>query len=339
MTNKSMIALLVAAVPACAGLTLAAFPEACLPIAAAISYASCFFFVIGIQSRVLRWAITPVPFRIPTTCGQQRSLSWIRSARLDNPATGSAAAGRMVLEVVFFRSLFRNSHTRIGHDRLTVRDGLGLWLAAIVFHWSLLVVLLRHLRLFVEPVPAFVFWIEKLDAPIQAGAPSLYLSDATLLLALAYLLLRRFADPAVRYISMISDYLALWLLLGIGVTGVLMRYWIRVDVAAIKQFALGLATFSPVLPAGIGPIFFAHLFLVCTLAVYIPSGKLMHMAGVWLSPTRNLANNNRAVRHVNPWNAPVKTHTYAEWQEEYGDKLKIAGIPLEEEDAERTHSN
>ena len=36
------------------------------------------------------------------------------------------------------------------------------------------------------------------------------------------------------------------------------------------------------------------------LAAYFPFSKLMHMAGVFLSPTRNLANNNRMVRHVNP---------------------------------------
>jgi hypothetical protein len=65
----------------------------------------------------------------------------------------------------------------------------------------------------------------------------------------------------------------------------------------------------------------------------------MHMAGVWLSPTRNLANNSRAVRHVNPWNHPVKTHTYVEWEAEYRDKLTDAGIPLEETDVETTHSN
>ena len=47
----------------------------------------------------------------------------------------------------------------------------------------------------------------------------------------------------------------------------------------------------------------------------------MHMGGVFLSPTRNLANNSRSRRHVNPWNYPVKTHTYAEWEEEFRDKI------------------
>jgi nitrate reductase gamma subunit len=55
----------------------------------------------------------------------------------------------------------------------------------------------------------------------------------------------------------------------------------------------------------------------------------MHMGGVFLSPTRNLANNNRVKRHINPWDYPVKVHTYEEWEEEFRDKIKAAGLPLE----------
>ena len=36
-------------------------------------------------------------------------------------------------------------------------------------------------------------------------------------------------------------------------------------------------------------------------------------------------------RHVNPWNAPVKTHSYADYENEYRDKMRAAGIPLEKE--------
>lgn len=57
----------------------------------------------------------------------------------------------------------------------------------------------------------------------------------------------------------------------------------------------------------------------------------MHLAGVFLSPTRNLANNNRTKRHINPWNPPVKVHTYEEYEEEFRDKMVAAGIPVERE--------
>ena len=55
----------------------------------------------------------------------------------------------------------------------------------------------------------------------------------------------------------------------------------------------------------------------------------MHAAGVWLSPTRNQANDTRRRRHVNPWNRPAPHHTYAEWEHEFRDKLKAAGLPVE----------
>jgi nitrate reductase gamma subunit len=82
-------------------------------------------------------------------------------------------------------------------------------------------------------------------------------------------------------------------------------------------------------------VLFAHLVLVCALAAAFPFSKLVHMAGILLSPTRNLANDSRARRHLNPWNAPVKVHAYAEWEDEFRDKLVGAGIPVDRAPAER----
>ena len=144
------------------------------------------------------------------------------------------------------------------------------------------------------------------------------------------MLLRRWHDPLARYISRFADYFVLLLLLGIAGSGMLMRYGTRVDLVNVKRLALGLATFHPVIPDGLSVVFLIHLMLVCTLAVYFPFSKLVHMGGVFLSPTRNLANNNRMKRHINPWNYPVKTHTYAEWENEFREKIKAAGIPLDE---------
>ena len=96
---------------------------------------------------------------------------------------------------------------------------------------------------------------------------------------------------------------------------------------------MGLVSFSPAIPAGgIHWLFFAHLLLVSTLLIYFPFSKLMHMGGVFLSPTRNLSNNNRAVRHVNPWDYPVKTHPYDEYEDEFRDKMVAAGLPVEKKE-------
>jgi nitrate reductase gamma subunit len=73
------------------------------------------------------------------------------------------------------------------------------------------------------------------------------------------------------------------------------------------------------------------LFLVSVLLAYFPFSKLLHMPGIFLSPTRNLANNSRMKRHVNPWNYPVPVHTYAEYENEFRDKMKAADLPVEKD--------
>jgi nitrate reductase gamma subunit len=272
-----------------------------------------------------------VPFRIPTVCGQEKSLPWIKSNWIESPPNTAAAVARMALEVLTFRSLFRGTRSRLEQApaRLIYREAKWLWLGALAFHWSLLVIVLRHLRLFVDPVPKLALFLESLDGFFNIGAPVFYMTDAIVLVALLYLLQRRLRDPQIRYLSLFTDYFALFLLLGIAFTGVWMRYFARTDAVAVKQFALGMATFAPAVPQNVGAWFYAHLALVCALAAYLPFSKLVHMGGVFLSPTRNLANNNRRTRHVNPWNYPVKTHTYEEWEEEFHDKLEAAGLPVE----------
>jgi nitrate reductase gamma subunit len=289
-------------------------------------------FLLGFSYRVIQWARSPVPFRIPTTCGQQMSLSFLKPARIENPSTTLGVVARMALEILLFRSLFRNSRSELREGpRLIYSEEKLLWLAALAFHWSLLFIFIRHLRFVLEPVPAFVSMLAGLDSFLQIGAPGLYLTDITVILGLGYLLLRRLRNPQVRYVSFFADYFALFLLLGLVLSGILMRYFIRIDTVAVKQLALALTTFSFVVPKEVGPLLFAHLFLLSVLVAYIPFSKLLHMGGIFLSPTRNLANNSRMKRHVNPWDYSVKAHTYEEWEEEFRDKIQAAGLPLERE--------
>lgn len=300
-----------------------------------IPYAAFAIFIVGIIYRVLKWAARPVPFRIPTTAGQQNSLPWIKQNKIDNPSTAVGAFLRMVFEVLLFRSLFRNTRTELRDGPvLSYASAKWLWLAALAFHYSLLVILIRHLRFLIEPVPAFVMQIEAMDAFFQVslwGAPLLYITNVALLLAVIYLFLRRVTIPQLRYISLPADYFPLLLILSIGITGVLMRYFYKVDVASIKELAMGLVSFRPAIPEEISIIFYMHLFLVSILFAYFPFSKLTHMAGVFLSPTRNLANNNRIKRHINPWNYPVKVHTYEEYEDHYREFMKDANIPVEKE--------
>ena len=302
-----------------------------------IPYVAVIIFFVGVVRRVVQWAKSPVPFRIPTTCAQQKSLPWIKygyAEKLDNPVTTTGVVGRMILEVLCFRSLFRNTRMEFGTgESVTYKPAKWLWLFAIIFHYAFLVIILRHLRFFTEPMPFFVPIIEKVDGFFQVFTPTFYQSGFIIGGALTFLLLRRLLDPKLRYISLVADYFPLFLILSIVTTGILMRYVLKADVVAIKELTLGLVTLHPALPEGISVIFFMHLFLVSVLFAYFPYSKLMHMAGVFLSPTRNLSNNSRIVRHINPWNPAVKYHTYEAYEDDFRERMIEAGLPVDKEAA------
>jgi nitrate reductase gamma subunit len=120
-------------------------------IAVIVPYAAVVLFLVGFSYRILRWAWVPVPFRITTTCGQQKSLPWIKPAPLDNPSTSWGALGRLILEVLLFRSLFRNTKVEFRDGRPVYGGAKWLWLAGLAFHWSFLFIVLRHLRFFTDP--------------------------------------------------------------------------------------------------------------------------------------------------------------------------------------------
>jgi len=197
-----------------------------------IPYIAVLIFVIGIIYRVWKWARSPVPFRIPTTCGQQKTLPWIKANNLENPSNTVGVIGRMALEVLLFRSLLRNTTTELkqGVRKLVYKDSLLLWLGALLFHWSLLIILVRHSKFFLEPVPSFLLLFERWDGILQVSVPSwfpsmfpiLFISNIIILLALTYLLLRRVLTSQIRYISLPADYLVVLLILGVVTSGILM---------------------------------------------------------------------------------------------------------------------
>ncbi len=296
-----------------------------------IPYAALAVFIAGFIARMLKWGSSPVPFRITTTCGQQKSLPWIKQNKLENPSGTIGVIMRMALEVLFFRSLFRNLRTQLRDGKVVYGEAKWLWLAGLAFHWSFLIILLRHFRFFLQDVPVVLHTVEWFDSFLQVGVPLLYITDVVILTSVTYLFLRRVFLPQVRYISLASDYFPLFLILGIATSGVLMRYFYKVHIVGVKELAMGLITFNPVIPEGVGVIFYVHLFLFSVLLAYFPFSKLMHLGGVFLSPTRNLANNSRMVRHVNPWDYPVHVHTYEEYENDFRAKMKQAGLPVEKE--------
>ncbi|MFQ5612344.1 MAG: respiratory nitrate reductase subunit gamma [Anaerolineae bacterium] len=230
-----------------------------------LAYGALVAFWVGLGLRLWAWLETPVPLKIPTTPA---------------PKTRPGAFARVAGEVVLFRSLFRA-------DR-------ALWLGGWVFHLTLLLIVLRHLRYVLYPVPT---WVVSL-------APTAGLVGFLFLLPGLYLFIRRLVIDRVRYGSLLSDYLVLALLLTIGALGLLIKYITPVDLVAVKAFLLGLITLTPT-TVPVHPLFLTHFGLVLVLVAYFPFSKLVHAPGVFLSPTRNQADDGRRRLHINPWDPPV----------------------------------
>lgn len=223
--------------------------------------------VVGLARKIIQYARTPAPLKIPTTPA---------------PVTRSGVVLRMFREVVFFESLFKATK--------------WTWLFGWMFHIGLLLVLLRHLRYFVEPtwLPNWMWFLIELIQPF-----GIYAAFA-MVAGLLGLFIRRVFVDRVRYISAPSDYLWLLLLGFIGVSGLIMQFVSRTDVVMVKQFFTGLMTFSwGQLPVDFPLI--VHLLLVAVLMILFPFSKLLHVPGIFFSPTRNQVDNPREKRHIASW--------------------------------------
>ncbi len=214
--------------------------------------------VIGLAYRIRLYASTPTPLRIPTTPA---------------PISAGGVVRRMFFEVTLFNSLFKSNK--------------WIWLFGWIFHATLLFVLLRHLRYFTDPVWFWVAFIQPLGA---------YAAFA-MVAGLAGLWARRLLVDRLRYISSPSDHLMLALLLGIGLTGLGMKYVAHTDIVALKAFCLGLMYFDwQPMPDDL--VLNLHLLLVALLMIVFPFSKLLHAPGVFFSPTRNQIDNPREKRHL-----------------------------------------
>ena len=333
MLASLVLVLLIAAITwICAGAGLAPFFGVLLP------YVAVLVFIGGIIWRMVYWAKSPVPFCIPTTGGQEQSLSFIKQNKIDCPSTTWGVIKRMFVDVVLFRSLFRNTHAVILENdpvskgpRAIYFSSQWLWCISLIFHYSVLFIIIRHFRFFMEPVPDVITWVETIDGIMQVGSPRFYWTGGLALCALLWLLARRLWDHKLRYISLLNDYFPLWLLLGIVISGLCLRYFDKTEISQVKIYLMGLTHFSPVAATGINELFFVHLTLVCVLLCYFPFSKLAHMPGIFFSPTRNMPNNSRRVRHINPWNPPKQYFTYPEYEDTYREAMAEAGLPLEKQ--------
>ncbi len=224
-------------------------------------YFATFVLVAGLVFKIVQYARTPAPLKIPTTPA---------------PTTRTGVVLRMLREVVLFESLFRGNK--------------WTWIFGWIFHFGLFLVTLRHLRYFMEPV-----WF-----PIQLIQPFGIYGGMAMIVGLAGLWARRFLVDRVKYISSPSDHLILALLILIGLSGLLMKFVFHTDVVEVKSFFLGLYTYN-LRPLPADPLLLLHLSLVAALMIIFPYSKLLHAPGLFFSPSRNQVDNPREQRHIAPW--------------------------------------
>jgi nitrate reductase gamma subunit len=163
-----------------------------------------------------------------------------------------------------------------------------------MFHVGLALVLMRHLRYFVDPVGPILAFIQPFG--VYAGF--------AMVAGLGGLWARRFLVARIRYISTPSDHLMLALLISIGLTGLGMKFLMHTDIVTVKAFFLGLMRFE-INPLPAHPGVYLHLGLVALLMIIFPISKLLHAPGVFFSPTRNQVDNPREARHIAPWAAQL----------------------------------
>lgn len=217
--------------------------------------------VVGLGQKIAQYWRTPAPLKIPTTPA---------------PVTQTGVVLRLFREVVFFESLFKSTK--------------WTWVFSWMFHMGLFLVLARHLRYFCDEVPLLIELIQPFGK--YAGF--------AMVAGLGGLFARRIFVDRVRYISAPSDYLMLVLLGFIGISGLMMSFLVHTDIVMVKQFFTGLWTFSwGPLPMD-GPLL-VHLALVIVLMLIFPFSKLLHVPGIFFSPSRNQVDNPREKRHIAPW--------------------------------------
>lgn len=220
---------------------------------AVVLYVAFVVLVGGLVYRVAVYRLTPAPLRIPT---------------MPAPRTRLGVVACMGREVGLFSSLFRGDK--------------WAWIWSALFHASLLLVLLQHLRYVFVPVPLWVRW----ESPFGSYAAFI------LVLSLVGLLGRRLLIARVRFVSSPSDYLMLLLLLLIGVTGTLMRFVDRVNIVGFKAFILGVMALH-LKPLPQEPLILVHVASVAGLMLIFPFSKLLHAPGIFFSPTRNQVDDSR----------------------------------------------
>lgn len=221
-------------------------------VGAVLPYIVVPFFLIAMVYRFRIWLKTPQPGKLTLF-----------------PATDSTFKG-VLSETLFFPSLFRG-------DRV-------LWSFAWLFHATLALVFLGHIRVFTGLIDRTL--LSAGMSPQGIDAMSYYAGGAAGILLLAtglLLLFRRLGIARVREISSLPDFLAPLLLIAIIATGDMIRFGTHFDLDQTRTWVSSLLAFSPLVPQN--GMFLLHLTLAQLLIAFIPFSKILHFGGIFFTQT------------------------------------------------------
>jgi len=176
-----------------------------------------------------------------------RMLIWVRNAppRVSDKTPSLSTFLKALVDILLLRRLLR------------VND--VLWLGEWIFHASLLVLFVSHLKYFLDPVPAVVASME-----IPARVTAWILPAALLYIGIMKIIIEK--KP---YVSS-YNFMLLGLVMVSCVSGLVMKYSFPADLADIKHFTMGLVTFH----TGVSPksiMFLFHFLIFLALLVSLPT--------------------------------------------------------------------
>jgi len=209
--------------------------------------------IVGSLYRLWRVLQTPQPNRIPITPA---------------PATRLGIIGQLLFETITFRSLLRSS--------------VWTWVLGWSFHVSLLLTIAIHFRFF------------SISALPVVGTLMPYTSSISFVLvaSLLGLLARRVFVDRVRYISSLSDYVHLGLLLFIAGCGMMLASSNKVNVYEVTVFVQALLK-GEFEVLSMNYVFLAHTIGAGVLFCVYPFSKLFHGPLLWVNPTRSTPDKSR----------------------------------------------
>lgn len=218
-----------------------------------LPYFTLLIFIFGMVYRIYVWRKLPAP----------------KMTLTPSPADDKARYIELFKETFFFKSLFKG-------DKV-------LWAMGWVFHAMLALIFIGHFRVIMwlpDKILAFFGMsyenINTMSSTAGGGA------GIIILVALAFLLARRFFTPRVREISSNADFLALFLIIAIVLTGDAMRFISHFELEQTRIYFKGLLTFSAA-PVPTNGWFLTHYLLGQLLIIYMPFSKIMHFGGIFFS--------------------------------------------------------